>query len=181
MIIENAAKHNTFAVLTFRDIFGSGYLVHQASHVAAAIADGWEVIADGLTRADADNVCRVYKTAGQPESNIAPVLSDLLVYDFTQDIETRAGQTVQEFDLIRLPVNGIMMEATVTWFDEDTVELDGFIEVSRHYAETHAELIAKAESDCGFISEYNSYLQDQAEKWERIYAVALHTSSTMAA
>lgn len=178
--ITETPKNTSYAVLSFTDLFGTGYLVQATEHVAAAIADGWQVLVSGCAREYADSICQIYKTAGRGATS-TPDLSDILVYDFTETVETRAGQTVQEFDLIRIPVNGVMLEATVTYFDEDTVELDGFIEVSRKYAETHAELIAKAESDCGFISDYNLYLQDQAEKWERIYAVAIHASSTMAA
>ena len=182
--MESTTK-STFAVLRFTDLFGTGYLVHSQADVAAAIADGWEVIADGLTRADADNICRIYKYAGQPESNVASVLSDLLVYDFTETVETRAKQTVQEFDLVRLALdldgNGkIWREHTVTYFDTETVELDGCIEVSRGYALANMKLIAKAE-DNDFVIEYGQFLTEESEKWNALYTIAVEASLGMAA
>jgi hypothetical protein len=178
--ITETPINTTYAVLAYRDLFGNGYLVHSQADVAAAIADGWEVIASELTRADADNVCRIYKYAGTPETNIAAVTEGMLTHDFTETVEIRSGYIIQEFDLIRLPVNGIWMEGTVTYFDADCVEIDGFIEVEREIAEAHAELIAKAETNA-FIIEYGQILTEEMEKWNALIEIAIQASSTVAA
>lgn len=172
------STNTTYAVI--RSLSGDGYLVHPQAHVGEAVRDNWEVMVANRTFEEAENIRRIYQFAGTPDSNIAVVTDGILTHDFTEEIEIRNGYIIQEFDLIRAPYAGRWIEGTVTYFDEDTVELDGFIEVEREVAEAHAELIAKAETN-SFIIEYGEYIAAEQEKWNALVEIAIQASSAVAA
>lgn len=170
-IAQNTEK--TYSLLRFIDLFGTGYLVQEDVHTAAAISEGWDVIMSGRTKAEADYAHNLYKTAGQPQGATAtPDLSDLLTYDFTSEIEDRDSSVAEEFDLVELEWNGRVIEGTITYHDEDTVEIDGFIEVSPTYFLKHATLIAKADSDSGFMKTYGAWLTKLDENQKELFAYA---------
>lgn len=174
--VRKNSNNVTYSLLAFYDIFGAGYLVQADEHVPAAIRDGWTVIMSGRTRAEADYALNLYKTVGKPETT--PNTLDLeLTYDFTEPVETRKGQTIQEFDLVKVMLNGVWVDATVTYYDADCVEFDGHFEVEREYAEANIELIAKAEAN-DFILEYGAYLDTLEENWNAVYNIALRAQQT---
>lgn len=173
MINQNAQINNTWSVLRRPDAFGYGYQAQDSQFDAEAEREGWEVLFAGMHPQTAIKFRDIYRTAGVLQTD-TPSFDDLLVYDMTQPQEDRVGD-FQEFDLIYTPLDskrGTWIEAVITDFDEDTVELDGYLLVARELVEQHAVLIAKAEADCGFITEYNAYLSDLEENWNTLYAIA---------
>jgi hypothetical protein len=172
--------NTTYAVLAYRDLFGTGYLVHEASHVTAAVTDGWQVLVSGCNREYADSICQIYKTAGRGETQ-SPDLSDLLTYDMTLPIAERVSESAEEYDLVQVKWQGRVIEGIITWFDEDTIELDGFIEMPVSHFLANATLIAKADADCGFVTEYTAYLTEEKSKWDNLYELAVEAQTRMAA
>lgn len=175
-ITQNTEK--TYSLLRFIDLFGTGYLVQEDAHTATAVSEGWEIIMSGRTRAEADYAYNLYKCAGKPETT-ANDLGTLLTYDMTQEVEDRDSSFASEFDLIEIEYQGRMIEGVITYHDEDMVEIDGFIEVSPAYFLKHATLIAKADSDCGFITEYGQYLKQLDENQKELFAYAAKAQSQL--
>jgi hypothetical protein len=186
MSLTQKRKKEQFAVMSFADLFGTGYLVQAESEVAAAVADGWEVLVENCDRETADHIAAIYKYAGKDTAT--PDLSDLLEHDYTEPQENRTADSVQEFDTIYTPIidldeydadelatmrNALWVEGVITFIDEDTIELDGFLTIDRKIAEKYGELICKAVADCGFLVEYGNYLDQLNENMETLYAVAL--------
>jgi hypothetical protein len=162
-IITQPQTKNNWSVITSSD---GGYVAQLSIANASARAEGWTVLHTNLTIEEA---CAIRDGLKHP----VPTFDDLLIFDFTEPVEKRQNYTVQEFDLIEVPYWGNMIDGIVTYFDADTVELDGHFEISRHYVERHGRLIAKAEDDSGFIIEYAEWLDTLEQNWENLYDVAI--------
>lgn len=176
--METTTSKETYSVISFTDIFGTGYKVQRTEYVNDAIAEGWQVIVKSCDLARAEHIATIYRTAGIPETT-ANDLGGLLTYDMTQEVEDRDSSIASEFDLIEIEYQGRMIEGVITYHDEDMVEIDGFIEVSPAYFLKHATLIAKADSDCGFITEYGQYLKQLDENQKELFAYAAKAQSTL--
>jgi hypothetical protein len=176
MINENTQINKTYALLAFYDLFGAGYLVQEDEHTAAAIKDGWQVIMSGRTRVEADYAYNLYKNTGKPET-VANDLGTLLTYDYTEEVENRDSSVAEEFDDIEIEWNGRVIDGTITFIDETTVELDGFTEIPAAYFLAHATLIAKADADSGFMKTYGAYLDELNQNWNTIYAFATNAQN----
>lgn len=183
IVAQSNTNSNTWSVLRKQDTFGFGYQAQDSQFDGIAIREGWELMFNGMPAELAIKFRDIYRTAGTPQTELTatPSLDDLLVFDFSEDIETRAGQTVQEYDLVKIQLNGVYVDAVVTYYDADTVEFDGFIEVSRQYAENHMELIAKADAECGFVTENNRVIDEQRERMNDLYQIAVRVEQTLQA
>lgn len=195
MIQENATKHNTFAVIAQYDTFGAGYLVQSTAYLAAAIADGWQVLVENRSRDEAEHIARIYKYAGKPEANTTPVLNDLLTYNHTEQVEERDTNGATMFDTVYVPMveldemstegmaairGAVWVEGVVTDIAEDTIELDGYLDIDRRIAEKYGEIIVKADTTGGFMDEYAEWIETLNQNMETCYAIALYTSEIAA-
>lgn len=162
----------------FSLVYGYGYVAQDSGYDGQAVKEGWEVLVTGLQPEMAVRMRDIYKVAGKVKT-ATPDLSDILSYDMTQEVEDRDSSIASEFDLIEIEYQGRMIEGVITYHDEDMVEIDGFIEVSPAYFLKHATLIAKADSDCGFITEYGQYLKQLDENQKELFAYAAKAQSTL--
>jgi hypothetical protein len=177
IVNDNTQISNTWSVLRIQDTFGYGYQAQDSQFDNAAISEGWEVLFTGMLADVAIRYRDIYRAAGKPEPTATPDLSDLLSYDMTEPVEDRDSSTASEFDLIQIEWGGRVIEGVITFFDEDTVEIDGFIEVTPAYFLKHATLIAKADADSGFMKTYGAYLDELNQNWNTIYAFATNAQN----
>jgi hypothetical protein len=175
-ISESTQEHNnaTWSLLRRADSLGFGYIAQDSQFDTEAVREGWEVMFTGMPAPLAIQFRDIYKRAGVPQLELTstPDLSDLLTYDFTDVQENRIAEFAEEFDLVRVPYAGMWIEGTITAITEDYIELDGFWMIDIEDA-LQGELIAKADSDSGFITEYGKYLDELEQNWERTYAIAV--------
>jgi hypothetical protein len=176
-------KNATWSVIRTQDAFGYGYLAQDSQFDNEAEREGWEVLFTGMYPELACKFADIYRRAGCPQTELtaSPDLSNLLTWDMTAPVEERVSESAEEFDLVSVEYNGRMIEGVITFFDEDTVELDGFIEIPVSHFLANATLIAKADADCGFVTEYTAYLTEQKSKWDNLVNIATETQTRMAA
>lgn len=177
------SKSNTWSVLRRADSFGYGYVAQDSQFDNEATCEGWEVMFVGMPAELAIKFRDIYSRAGIPQVELTstPDLSNLLTYDMTQPIEDRQVDDASEYDLVSVEWQGRVIEGVITWFDETAIELDGFVVMPVEHFLQNATLIAKADSDCGFITEYTAYLLEQDEKWSHLYDLAIEAQNRMAA
>lgn len=176
IVAESNTNSNTYSVI--RSISNDGYLVQADEYSRAASCEGWDILVSGVELSIAERIATIYRNAGKTQS---PSFDDLLTYDMTLPIEERVSEFASEYDLVAVEYQGRVIEAVITFWDDETVELDGFIEMPVSQFLATATLIAKADADCGFVTEYSAYIIEQQERMNALYNIAVETSLGMAA
>lgn len=146
------------------------YIAQVTEANSRARFEGWTVVATGLTVSQA---CEWKDAMNLAAKTATPVLTDLFTYDYSDELDNRGLNGIQEFDVVSAQCrDGIWRTGSVITWNTKTVVIEVGNVMYRAIRKT-AELVCKVD-DSNFAEveseswtvEYNEYRDETDEPYE---------------